>query len=1159
MKKKSRISLLLVSLLLAIVTQGAVINVPADYSTIQLAIDAAQSGDTIVLANGTYVENLSLSNKSLVIASQFIYSRNPADVDATIIKNGAQPTESKSILYVSGLRTYRLELVGLTISDGVNSRALYVSGYSTLVSNVKFSNNSAGAIHVWDGDARIASCIFTNNDNTMDSGGAVYLQMSNEDRNIQVDSCVFSNNSTPGNGGAIYSTVYKSKLRIIGNTIFENSANRGGAISLSLGTLPDVLVSRNVMYGNVATVEGGAVYVSGRSSRFVNNTIVNNRLSTHGDSYKGGAMYFKATNSYTYVTLINNIIKANTFIAADKEVYLNFSDAATNSAARISYCNITENADDYSSANANATVEFLDGNITSDPLFIDVQSNDFSLQQNSPCIDAGAPDVLGDGSNWQTDPEDQDPDGTRLDIGAIPYIDDTPTFMADFSFTQIDTFAPSEVLFNDMSKVINSPAITSWSWDFGDGTSSTEENPMHCYSDAGTYNVSLTISNGANTDTKVVSEAITVLGVEDGYYTQLINLPMEQTLVAGQLTGYSENNVPFTIAKAIYPNFTELDGDPVYSSNGDEYWGHQARFEFDLTSIDGEIVEVAAEVADNNGGTMLVIYSESTAIYSNQVGCADPNYCSKFQWFSFKPESSQQPTKVVFSSFEGGISTLRIKVKKPKLSPSLDISVYAATCNQYFFSPIIENAPLGNLKYQWFLDGSSAMEDASYFGTFDAGEHEVCLKVFVDDSSIPFVEKCVNFKAETISTSLIYTYYPVEKRVEMAGRVTSSDSVNYHWTYGDGEYGDGSLSVEHTYTNNGTYYPTFVATSINNNGCFANSSVEIVVSDVSATGECENNRIEGVFDTQLASVNLNDFEVELYKIEEASLPFLWSASSINPNNGQFIFENIPSGNYCLRGIVNNPESYPSLLIGYFNELMNRVVTWQQASPIVLTCHTSANLDLSMAAISAILSGGNASISGLIVYGDSESEGVKYSTGVNDQNPCKGATIMLMNQNDDVLSVTYSSDGGGYRFSELPSGNYKLLVDIVGLNQSTTHEFTITSGNETYSNLNFIVDTLDLLITATTSTVDVNVDKMESNTIKVFPNPFVDNTMVSFVSSNDQNGQLWIYSATGVEMYHRSIHVVEGVNSIPISIRKSGVYILKIQIDKSLYRLKVIRY
>jgi PKD repeat protein len=54
---------------------------------------------------------------------------------------------------------------------------------------------------------------------------------------------------------------------------------------------------------------------------------------------------------------------------------------------------------------------------------------------------------------------------------------------------------PLTVQFNDSS--LNSP--TSWSWTFGDGnpTNSTQQNPLHTYAPAGTYNVTLTATNTA--------------------------------------------------------------------------------------------------------------------------------------------------------------------------------------------------------------------------------------------------------------------------------------------------------------------------------------------------------------------------------------------------------------------------------------------------------------------------------------------------------------------------------------------------------------------------------------------------------------------------------------------------------------------------------------
>ena len=70
-----------------------------------------------------------------------------------------------------------------------------------------------------------------------------------------------------------------------------------------------------------------------------------------------------------------------------------------------------------------------------------------------------------------------------------------------FIASPITGFYPQTVGFTDQS-IGN---ITSWLWDFGDGQTSTEQNPSHTYLDTGTYTVALTVSgpNGTDTLTKI--------------------------------------------------------------------------------------------------------------------------------------------------------------------------------------------------------------------------------------------------------------------------------------------------------------------------------------------------------------------------------------------------------------------------------------------------------------------------------------------------------------------------------------------------------------------------------------------------------------------------------------------------------------------------------
>ncbi len=58
------------------------------------------------------------------------------------------------------------------------------------------------------------------------------------------------------------------------------------------------------------------------------------------------------------------------------------------------------------------------------------------------------------------------------------------------------------VVFRDLSLTATSlGAVSSWQWDFGDGSTSTDQNPTHLYAGPGTYDVSLTVKAGSQQET----------------------------------------------------------------------------------------------------------------------------------------------------------------------------------------------------------------------------------------------------------------------------------------------------------------------------------------------------------------------------------------------------------------------------------------------------------------------------------------------------------------------------------------------------------------------------------------------------------------------------------------------------------------------------------
>jgi len=83
--------------------------------------------------------------------------------------------------------------------------------------------------------------------------------------------------------------------------------------------------------------------------------------------------------------------------------------------------------------------------------------------------------------------------------------------LSSFSANPTSGIAPLSVNFTDRS----TGTITSWNWNFGDGTSSDIQNPSHTYTHEGKYNVSLTVSGPHGTDTETKTDYISVFGISN--------------------------------------------------------------------------------------------------------------------------------------------------------------------------------------------------------------------------------------------------------------------------------------------------------------------------------------------------------------------------------------------------------------------------------------------------------------------------------------------------------------------------------------------------------------------------------------------------------------------------------------------------------------------
>ena len=96
-----------------------IIYVPGDYPTIQEGIEAAEDGDTVLVADDTYYENINFIGKPILLASEFILDGDTNHINNTII-DGSQPVNpdiGSVVTFGSGEDTTSV-LCGFTITGG---------------------------------------------------------------------------------------------------------------------------------------------------------------------------------------------------------------------------------------------------------------------------------------------------------------------------------------------------------------------------------------------------------------------------------------------------------------------------------------------------------------------------------------------------------------------------------------------------------------------------------------------------------------------------------------------------------------------------------------------------------------------------------------------------------------------------------------------------------------------------------------------------------------------------------------------------------------------------------------------------------------------------------------------------------------------------------
>ncbi len=251
---------------------AATIRIVLPAQSVQDAINASQTGDTLILEDGEYLENLVVNGIGLTIASRYLLDGNSAHIQGTIVNGGNGTGDTLSCLLIDNTDGLATMVVGLTFSDGHGTPTALVE------------NQIAGGAIFSLSDLSIDHCVIRKS--TAMYGGGLFIQgeSTSEPYELSMTSCIVESCFTSAYAGAGWiknCNMFARSLSILSNSAsigegafyidrgiqdisdcrFENNSGPIGGLSISRG---EGTVQNSTFVGN-GGVDGLAchLYCSG--------------------------------------------------------------------------------------------------------------------------------------------------------------------------------------------------------------------------------------------------------------------------------------------------------------------------------------------------------------------------------------------------------------------------------------------------------------------------------------------------------------------------------------------------------------------------------------------------------------------------------------------------------------------------------------------------------------------------------------------------------------------------------------------------------------------------------------------------------------------------------------------------------------------------------
>ncbi len=717
------------------------------------------------------------------------------------------------------------------------------------------------------------------------------------------------------------------------------------------------------------------------------------------------------------------------------------------------------------------------------------------------------------------------------------------TLTADFQLCQ-DSISPdcqsafyyvhdstgTGVQFTDIS--LGNPIA--WLWDFGDGSTSSQQHPYHFYPQTGMYTVTLTISTSTGC-TSVSTLLVSVgfgAGCQANFTWFLLDTIGPNTPVSIQFTDLSTGNPQ-------YWSWNFGDGSISTQQNPIHTYSQPGTYTVCLTiqSIDSSCYdEICLPVWIGNPTNCAAFYTYYPLDSNNfnqpsTIQFVDQSAGQPVTWFwSFGDGTSSTEQNPVHTYAIGGLYDVCLTIQGADSScfDTFCQQVYAGgsspDCQAMFYHYPIDSLgmsgeiqfvdqSLGNpMTWLWnFGDGNTSTMQNPLHTYNQPGMYNVCLTI-ENPATNCFDSLCIMIWVNTSGGDCInaFSATPNGMVVLFDGYLLSGEPAQYVWDLGDGNFANGN-PVTHTYAGLGSY--TVSLTTTTTTGCTHTSQQTIYLNDT-----LNYQTIQG---TVTAGNMIPDDGIVLLIPENG----IWTWGALETpidQAGHFIFTNVAPGNYHLLAI---PYSVNGDTMAYLPTYYGDVIFWEQATLVTLGTALSG-YNIQLVPCNGIISGQG------MITGSITSTGLKAAMS--------NVNILLLDEENQALAFNLSNSEGGFGFGDMAFGIYTIWAEMHGV---TTVPVTVTLSE------NNPAQTVNLKLSGNSVTGFQERPEAIFSLGNVFPNPLSSSAGIKCITLRPTRITLSIISATG-QIVSSETTSMNGTQTIELNTANlpAGFYFLNISAE-----------